>query len=444
MKEEVWKRRLERERAARTQAESFLESKSRELYSANRMLSQMADAWRYENEKNQAILDNAAEGIVTFDSEGKIATFNPAAEKIFGLTSNLAVEKRFDSLFQDFEVGETFDIEEHLDQDNLELKATHAEGQTLILSVGLSRAETDKTMSFIAVIHDRTKKCALESQLAVAQKMESVGQLAAGIAHEINTPIQYVGDNARFLREAFDDITALLEVYEKLLRSVEQQEEDHQKIITQIQQSAEEIDFEFLAEEIPKAAEQALAGTGRVAKIVKAMKEFSHPGTEKPVAVDINQVLETALTVSRNEYKYLAELKTDFARELPDVSCFIGDLNQAFLNLIVNAAHAIEERGEGDDDYQGILSVSTRRRGENVQVVFRDNGCGMSEETKLKVFEPFFTTKPVGQGTGQGMALTHKFVVENHGGKVLIDSVLGEGTEITLEIPLTPQSRGAG
>ncbi|MEM7561385.1 MAG: PAS domain S-box protein [Planctomycetota bacterium] len=397
MKEEVWKRRLERERAARTQAESFLESKSRELYFANRMLSQMADAWRYENEKNQAILDNAAEGIVTFDTEGKIATFNPAAEKIFGLASYLAVEKRFDSLFQDFEIGESFDIEEHLDQENLELKATHAQGQTLILSVGLSRAETDKAVSFIAVIHDRTKKCALESQLAVAQKMESVGQLAAGIAHEINTPIQYVGDNTRFLREAFDDITALLEVYERLLKAVEQ-EEDPQKIIAQIQQSAEEIDFEFLAEEIPKAAEQALAGTGRVAKIVKAMKEFSHPGTEKPVAVDINQVLETALTVSRNEYKYVAELNTDFAEELPDVSCFIGDLNQAFLNLIVNAAHAMEERGNGNDDYQGILNVATRRSGDNVQVVFRDNGCGMSEETKLKVFEPFFTTKPVGQG----------------------------------------------
>ncbi|MEM7476800.1 MAG: ATP-binding protein [Planctomycetota bacterium] len=437
MEQEVWQRRVNRERAARNEAEAFLESKSRELYLANQKLTKMADAWRYENEKNQAILDNAAEGIVTFEADGNIATFNPAAERIFGISIEAAMLRNFDELFDDIRFGDGAEIDSYVLDEAKEYCATDANGNTRVLNVALTKAESNRAISFVAVIQDRTKKRALEAQLAVAQKMESVGHLAAGIAHEINTPIQYVGDNTRFLQEAFDDLTGLLGLYEKLLFAVEQGAATD-TVINEIQKSAEEIDLEFLAEEIPQATEQAINGTGRVAKIVRAMKEFSHPGTEKQVAVAINHVLETAATVSRNEWKYVAEMETDFGEDVPDVTCYVGDLNQAFLNLIVNAAHAIEKRQENEPEHKGWIRISTRRVDEQVQLIFSDNGCGMSNDTKEKIFQPFFTTKPVGQGTGQGMSMVQRFIVERHSGSISVQSQEGAGSEISILLPVIP------
>ncbi|MFN3191325.1 MAG: two-component system sensor histidine kinase NtrB [Aureliella sp.] len=441
-------KKYERERLARIEAERTLESKSRELYESNEKLRRMVEAWRFENEKNQAILDHAAEGIIAFDSDGMITTFNVAAETIFGIPSFVATTKRFDELFENMDSESRFSVDAWLDCDVLpELIGKGPDGRDLVLDVGLSKTSCDHgEQTYIAIVHDRTKKKALETQLSLAQKMESVGQLAAGIAHEINTPIQYLGDNARFLQDAFDDIIGLLELYDRLAEVATDTaggEPDRcVGLVGEIKRAKEEVDLAFLEDEIPQATQQTLDGTDRVAKIVRAMKEFSHPGSDEPTSVDINHSLETAVTVSRNEWKYVAEIEMDLASDLPQVHCFAGDLNQAFLNLVVNAGHAVQRRTEdeeiraGEAPYEGKISVRTRKDGPSVSISFEDNGCGIKQEVMHRIFDPFFTTKPVGQGTGQGLALTHRFIVEKHGGTISVDSELGKGTTITLSLPI--------
>ncbi|MEM8736652.1 MAG: ATP-binding protein, partial [Planctomycetota bacterium] len=437
-----------RERLARIEAERTLESKSLELYESNEKLRRMVDAWRFENEKNQAILDHAAEGIIAFDSDGMITTFNVAAEGIFGIPSFVATTKRFDELFVNMDSESRFSVDAWLHCEvPPEFIGKSPDGRDLVLDVGLSKTSSGQgEQTYIAIVHDRTKKKALETQLSLAQKMESVGQLAAGIAHEINTPIQYLGDNARFLQEAFDDLVGLLELYDRLAEvSTDPNCRDSDRcenLVGEINRAKEEVDLTFLEDEIPQATQQTLDGTDRVAKIVRAMKEFSHPGGDEPTSVDINHSLETAVTVSRNEWKYVADIEMDLAADLPQVRCFAGDLNQAFLNLVVNAGHAVQRRIEDDESqsnaepFLGKISVRSRKEGQSVSISIEDNGCGINKSVMHRIFDPFFTTKPVGQGTGQGLALTHRFIVEKHGGTISVDSEIGKGTKITIGLPI--------
>lgn len=271
-------------------------------------------------------------------------------------------------------------------------------------------------------------------ELRLAQKLESVGRLAAGLAHEINTPIQYVGDSVHFLREAFGDLARVFHAYRAALTdncalSVQQ--------LAAIQAIETEIDYEFLTAEVPRAFERTLEGTQRVAGIVRAMKEFAHPDTCEQSPADLNHAIETTLLVARAEYKYLAEVVTLFA-PLPAVTCNIGELNQVILNLIVNAAHAIHDSGK--DVSVGRITVETRVVDACVEVIIGDNGCGIAAENVEKIFDPFFTTKEVGRGTGQGLAIARAIVVEKHGGDIKVDSTVGVGTRFTLQLPIAGQA----
>jgi signal transduction histidine kinase len=261
---------------------------------------------------------------------------------------------------------------------------------------------------------DRRRR-ALELELRRAQKLESVGQLAAGVAHEINTPIQFVGDNLRFLHDAFGE----------LLEAV--------RPAPGAQPPAEAgMDVEFLAQEVPLAVAQALEGVERVATIVRAMKAFGHPTEAGQRANDLNEALRNTITVARNELKYAAEVQTDLA-DLPPVVCNLGDLNQVFLNLLVNAAHAIAEVvAEGE---RGRITVRTRPAGPDVVIVVEDTGGGIPEAVRERVFDPFFTTKEVGRGTGQGLALA-RTIIEQHRGSIEFETEVGRGTTFTIRLPV--------
>jgi two-component system, NtrC family, sensor kinase len=269
-------------------------------------------------------------------------------------------------------------------------------------------------------------------ELQLAQKLESVGRLAAGIAHEINTPIQYVGDSVYFLRSAYDDLNHLLDACREAIHALPDSEE-HQALQLSIAQAAARCDLEFLSAEIPKAFERTFDGVERVTNIVKAMKEFAHPDANEQSPSDLNHALQTTLLVASNEYKYLAKVQTDFA-ELPHVVCNIGELNQVFLNLIVNAAHAIHDAGK--DLSTGEIKISTALAGEAAVIRISDNGCGVPAENLTKLYDPFFTTKEVGRGTGQGLAITHSILVDKHGGDISVQSSVGIGTEFTLKLPI--------
>jgi PAS domain S-box-containing protein len=282
---------------------------------------------------------------------------------------------------------------------------------------------------------DVTEREILGQQLRQAQKLEAIGQLAAGIAHEINTPIQYAGDNTRFLQESWPSFLALFAIGRELRQEAETGTISPQTI-RKFDALVQRADFEYLQGEIPRAIEQSLEGIQRVAKIVRAMKEFSHPGSEEKKSIDINKAIETTITVAHNEWKYVASVETHLDPDLPLVLCHAGEFNQVILNLLINAAHAIAQAGENASGVKGRIVVSTSHDGEWAEISISDTGAGMPEAVRARVFEPFFTTKPVGQGTGQELALVHTAIVRRHGGKVWFDSEVGKGTTFYIRIPL--------
>jgi PAS domain S-box-containing protein len=277
-------------------------------------------------------------------------------------------------------------------------------------------------------------------ELQLAQKLESVGRLAAGIAHEINTPIQYVGDSAEFLRSAFADLMGLIEGCIASVQKLRQDPVSEEALRAELTRLTKQHDLPFIRTELPRAFERIFEGVGRVSTIVKAMKEFAHPDGEEQSPADLNHALRTTLLVASNEYKYTASVRVDFA-ELPPVVCNVGELNQVFLNLIVNATHAIHDAGR--DGETGEIRVVTEIAGDHAVVRIRDNGCGIPQENLSKLYDPFFTTKEVGRGTGQGLSIAHTILVDKHDGTIEVTSVVGVGTEFVLRIPINGRASRA-
>jgi len=287
-----------------------------------------------------------------------------------------------------------------------------------------------KVAGSVVVFRDVSERIQLEGQLQVAQKMESVGQLAAGIAHEVNTPLQYVGDNVRFVQESFTDINALIRLYRQAVSNLPDSRSELKQSIAEIEASS---DLEFLLQDIPQAISQTLDGVGKASAIVLAMKEFSHPGSKEMALIDINHVLENTITVSSNEWKYVADVEMDLDRDMPGVMC-LPEINQVFLNMIVNAAHAITDKLGDSSTEKGKITVQTRQCDGDAEIRISDTGKGISKENCKKVFDPFFTTKEVGKGTGQGLSISYNIVVEQLGGSIQIESEEGQGTTFIVRL----------
>jgi PAS domain S-box-containing protein len=285
---------------------------------------------------------------------------------------------------------------------------------------------------------DITKRKMLETQIIQTRKLESIGQLASGIAHEINTPTQYIGDNIHFLKDAFNDILVLLDEYSALLDAA-RRDTITDNLMARVEATAMKIDLPYFTKEIPKAISQSLDGVGRVSKIVGAMKDFSRPGIQQKTLANINKAIENTLIVSRSEWKYVADVVTDFDSSLPLVPCLYGEFMRATLNIIVNAAQAIQEKG-GE---KGTITITTRADDHWAEISFRDNGPGIPDHIKPRIFDPFFTTKEVGKGTGQGLAIAHSVIVGNHEGTLTCESELGKGATFVIRLPLGDEKRGA-
>ena len=279
---------------------------------------------------------------------------------------------------------------------------------------------------------------AMEIQLRHAQKMESIGQLAAGIAHEINTPMQYVGDNARFLKDSFQCHRQILDIYGELFKAAKTNSITPD-LIACVEESLVTNDVEYHAREIPVAIDECLEGVARVTKIVYAMKEFSHPGVKEMSVANLNQAIETTATVARNEWKYVAEMKFNFDPNLPSLPCFIGEFNQVILNLIINAAHAIGDVVKQKPGEKGAITITTRLDGDWAEVRVSDTGTGIPEAIRPRIFEPFFTTKAIGKGTGQGLSIVYGSIVKQHGGTVSFESEAGKGTTFIVRLPTVPR-----
>jgi signal transduction histidine kinase len=264
----------------------------------------------------------------------------------------------------------------------------------------------------------------------LAQKLETVGQLAAGLAHEINTPTQFVGDTVQFLREAFEDLMGLHRQVRQELDAAAESGALPPGLLDRVAAAEEAADLDYLNQRVPAAFDRADDGVARVAAIVGAMRDFAHSPMSEKTPQDLNATLRNTLVVADSEYRHVADLEMDFG-DVPRVVCNNGDISRVFLNLIVNAAHAIEERGE-----RGTITIRTRADGEHVVISIADTGCGIPPETAERVFEPFFTTKEVGRGTGQGLAIARALVVERHGGTLTFETTPGEGTTFHARLPI--------
>jgi len=283
-----------------------------------------------------------------------------------------------------------------------------------------------------AQIDAQSEKEKLESDLLQAQKLEAVGQLAGGIAHEINTPSQYIGDNLQFLSEAQEEVLAIL----NRLLELNNKCSDIELVaadVAEINKMIEDGDLPYLLEEIPTATEQSINGISEVSRIVLAMKDFSHPGSKEMSACDINKAVSTTLIVSKGEWKSVAVVEENFADDLPLINCFLGEINQVLLNLVINAAHAIGEKQTSDP---GKITVSTVRHDDLVQIKISDNGNGVPVHIRDQIFNPFFTTKEVGKGTGQGLAIARDIVAVKHGGDLSFETEDGVGTTFTISLPI--------
>ena len=289
------------------------------------------------------------------------------------------------------------------------------------------------------LLETKKEKELLQTRLVQAQKLEAVGQLAAGIAHEINTPTQYIETNIDFLGDAFQDISDLMTQHLILLESAKK------STITQDQTEAvdnalEKADWEYLEEEIPAAVSQAKEGTQRVTTIVRAMKEFSHPGSKGKAPTNLVKIITNTTTVCQNEWKNIADLETDFDPNLPEVPCIADEIGQVILNLMVNAAHAISDSlGENSEGRKGTIKITARTSGENAEIVIQDSGSGIPEDIQKQIFDPFFTTKEVGRGSGQGLAIAHDVITNKHGGSIEVESEVGKGTTFIIQLPLAAE-----
>ncbi|WP_018124387.1 ATP-binding protein [Desulfovibrio oxyclinae] len=286
--------------------------------------------------------------------------------------------------------------------------------------------------AFMEVMLDISERKRHERDQLQALKLESIGSLAAGIAHEINTPAQFVGDNVRFLKEELDPF--MKRVAEAVELACPDPTALDDKARSRFLKLCEDSGIEFLAEEVPQAIRETLEGVGRITGIVRSMKAFSHPDEVNPVPLDVTEAVRNTVMVARNEWKYVAEVNFDFEENLPPVRVVPGQFNQVVLNLLINAAQAIAEKNAGTQQI-GSITISARRDGKMVQVSVTDTGTGIPKEMDGRVFDPFFTTKEVGKGTGQGLAIAYSLVVETFGGELFFESAEGEGTTFHIRIP---------
>ncbi len=380
--------------------------------------------------------------VIGVSAEDTIIHWNPAAERILGCRYSEVIGKKmnecgvawkWDVIFEGIADSIANDAPVHLEAVGI----TGRDGTDKILEMMVSPVKDDDgaLYGFILWGRDITEKILMERELAQARRLESIGQLAAGVAHEINTPMQYIYDNINYIKDEFENFK---EYFTKLQGLLSEAAEAAPLLKELLLEAANNERVLYYISEVPRAIADTLEGAAHVTRIVRSLREFSHPGSTEKAASDINRMLENVITISRNEWKYAAELITEFDPDLPSVLCNTGELNQATLNIIVNAAHAIEERNKNEGRSRGTITVATRRADKSVEISIADNGSGIPPEIRDRIFDPFFTTKEAGKGTGQGLPIAHTIIVTRHGGSLSFTSKPGEGTTFYIRIPIVP------
>jgi signal transduction histidine kinase len=313
----------------------------------------------------------------------------------------------------------------------VQIATVTASGSAIHHEVRVVRSSDDES---VCIVRDVTEQRELEERLLETQKLGAIGQLAAGVAHEINTPMQFIGDNLHFARGAIDELLVLFERFQAAANDAENAPLGSVRL-EELTQAKADADFEYAREALPQALERSLSGVERVTTIVRAMKSFSHPGGDKMAPTDVRGLIESTVMVATNEWKYIADVDMKLDPDLPPVPCIAGEVNQVILNLIVNASHAIADV-VGSTGEKGRITISATSSGSHAEIRIADSGTGIPVEARAKVFEPFFTTKEVGKGTGQGLSIAYNCIVKRHRGTISFETELGLGTTFIIRLPL--------
>jgi len=400
---------------------------------------QAAESFVEESQsREQDIVNNLADGLIIVDEDGVIDSINRTGLKMFGYQLDEFSRDNISTLMPKFDKQALINYESQNIENlgNLIIEGIRNNGSEFPIEVSFSAMSMRKENKqlFNCVIRDISARLELEQQLRQAQKLESMGQLAAGIAHEINTPTQYVSDNTIFLQDAFQTCIDTVNQI-KSLENTQQTGTDN-NYHHQVNKVINDNDLDFIVEEVPLALDQSLEGLKRISKIVRAMKSFTHSSDHEKHQVDIAEAIESTITIARAEWRYVANLKTDFDPTMPTIPCFRDEFNQVILNFIINAAHAIQEKFQDKNEMLGLINIKTFHDKEFAKIQIQDNGTGIPKEIIGRIFDPFFTTKDVGKGTGQGLNLAYSVIVDLHKGKISTESQPGEGTTFTIYLPL--------
>jgi PAS domain S-box-containing protein len=321
----------------------------------------------------------------------------------------------------------------------LDVNSVASGGTTIHHEIRIVRSGEDE---LVCIVRDVTDQRGLEDRLLQSQKLGAIGQLAAGVAHEINTPMQFIGDNLHFAKTGIADLFTLLDMLRSTVDAASLGPPSQDRL-AELAQAELDLDFAYTREALPTAIERSLTGVERVSKIVRAMKAFAHPDSDRLTPTDLKGLIESTVMVATNEWKYVADVDLQLDQDLPPVPCLGGELNQVVLNLIVNASHAIADV-VGDSGDKGKISISTGCDATHAVIRVRDSGTGIPEHARAKVFEPFFTTKEVGKGTGQGLAMAYNCVVKRHKGSIDFETELGQGTTFVIRLPLQSETGRSG
>ena len=404
------------------------------------ILAQERERFEQVYRQNVRLIDEMSSAAIGIDKHDLITHWNHQAELYFGIGKSDAINKRL------FELDILCDWPVIIAKlyDSLNKTDKNEKNEKFDVSYKRSSEENDRILSiaitpfiepngsftgYLLLLDDITEKKHLEKRHHQSMYLESIGQLSAGIAHEINTPMQYISDNLNFLRDSFNDTAKALTRIKKSLLSNTLDEDKLNSIF-------EEADFEYLSKELPLAFSQTTEGVNRVCSIVKAMKEYSHPNSEEKVATNLNNCIESTITISAHTWKYHSDMEVDLDPNLKDVMCHAGPFNEVILNIIVNAADAIKDRIEKDDSLnKGTIKIQTLGKEDFAEIRISDTGGGIPQSIQEKIFDPFFTTKAIGKGTGQGLALSYSIIKERHNGELHFETVPGESTTFILQLP---------
>ena len=433
----------------KNRAEKLLKDRASELIKSNeelnRQIKRRKKAKRTVKEAHREIehlISSLPTILIGLTRENVIIHWNAVAEKVLdasaadmmGLTlSQCGIDWDWDKISE--AISQSLAQGCNVRVDNIRFRNADGEERYLGLTITPFNGENNSILGLTIIGADITDRVKFEAQMHQSQKMEAIGQLAAGIAHEINTPTQFVGDNTRFLQDAYGDLIEVCSLFKELTKTVKSRSLSDE-LIENLEKRFDELDIAYLEEEVPLAIQQTLKGVNRIADIVQAMKIFAHPGGIEKEPININKEIEKTIIITRNEWKYVAQLITDFDPNLPSVPCHRAEFNQVILNLIINAAHAIADSNGHNSSEKGTITISSGCNGNWAEIRINDTGPGIPQEIRHRIFDLFFTTKEAGRGTGQGLAIAHSVIVEKHNGTINLETKEGNGTTFVIRLPI--------